>query len=128
LYPSHYSVGLTNTYIFETFTFRSADGRLAELKPGGKNIPVTWQNRNEFIALAEHYRLNEFNSQTEALCRGVASIIPLHELFIFTWQELEFRVCAHAGVDLELLASRTEYPFGDHYEIVLDINVNLLQS
>lgn len=96
-------------YIFETFSFQSADGRNVELKPGGKNIPVTWQNRYEFTNLAEQYRLNEFNLQTEAICRGVASIIPIHLLSTFTWQELEFRVCGRAGVDLDLLQRRTDY-------------------
>jgi hypothetical protein len=30
-----------NELIFETFTTRTTDGRVIELKPGGKHIPVT---------------------------------------------------------------------------------------
>jgi hypothetical protein len=31
-----------NNLIFETFTTRTTDGRIVELKPGGKHIPVTY--------------------------------------------------------------------------------------
>jgi len=99
-----------NDYIFETFTTTSSDGRQVELlKPSGKQVPVTWQNRNEFIQLVEQYRLNEFQLQTDAIFRGVASVIPHQLLFIFTWQELEYLVCGRPGVDLEALQTHAQY-------------------
>lgn len=33
--------------VMENFTALSLDDREVELKPGGKNIPVTWDNRLE---------------------------------------------------------------------------------
>lgn len=40
------SKGLTSgnfrDYIFETFTVKTSDGRVVELKPGGKNIAVEY--------------------------------------------------------------------------------------
>lgn len=33
--------------VMESFTALSLDDREVELKPGGKNIPVTWDNRLE---------------------------------------------------------------------------------
>lgn len=98
-----------NDYIFETFTTRSSSGKIIELKPGGSKIPVTWTNRNEYVTLLEQYRLNEFNTQTDSIFQGVASILPSYLLHLFTWQELEFRVCGNAGIDVHLLQKNTEY-------------------
>jgi len=96
-------------YIFETFTTQLSDGSRIELKMGGKDIPVTWKNRNEFISLIEQVRMNEFQSQTSAIAVGIASIIPIHSLFIFTWQELEFLVCSRPGIDISVLKKKTVY-------------------
>eukprot|EP01117_Protostelium_nocturnum_P010705 TRINITY_DN3855_c0_g1_i3.p1 TRINITY_DN3855_c0_g1~~TRINITY_DN3855_c0_g1_i3.p1 ORF type:complete len:2342 (+),score=837.04 TRINITY_DN3855_c0_g1_i3:2301-9326(+) len=98
-----------DSYIFETFSTQSTDGRTVELKPNGKNLAVNWGNRLEFASLVEQYKLNEFQLQTEAMYRGVASIIPLHLLYLFSWQELEYRVCGRPGVDLQSLQEHTEY-------------------
>lgn len=38
---------LFSDIVMENFTAVSLDNREVELKPGGKNIPVTWDNRFE---------------------------------------------------------------------------------
>eukprot|EP01114_Cavostelium_apophysatum_P020160 TRINITY_DN6682_c0_g1_i2.p1 TRINITY_DN6682_c0_g1~~TRINITY_DN6682_c0_g1_i2.p1 ORF type:complete len:907 (-),score=211.33 TRINITY_DN6682_c0_g1_i2:64-2784(-) len=98
-----------NDYIFETFATQSASGKVVELKPGGAAVPVTWENRAEFVTLVEQYRINEFHLQTETIKQGIASVVPIHFLSLFTWQELELRVCGRPGVDLEYLQRHTEY-------------------
>eukprot|EP01119_Soliformovum_irregulare_P010328 TRINITY_DN2538_c2_g1_i2.p1 TRINITY_DN2538_c2_g1~~TRINITY_DN2538_c2_g1_i2.p1 ORF type:complete len:2760 (-),score=753.14 TRINITY_DN2538_c2_g1_i2:11-8005(-) len=98
-----------NDIIFETMTTQSADGRVVELKPGGTNVAVTWQNRMEFVSLVEQYRMNEFNLQIDAIARGLSSVVPIHLLSLFSWQELEFRVCGRPGIDLDMLEKHTEY-------------------
>jgi len=34
----------------------NSDGKEVELKEGGRNIPVTYENRLEFVKLAEDYK------------------------------------------------------------------------
>lgn len=43
---------------------------------------------------------------------GLGSIIPLNNLKLFLWQELEYRVCGNPGIDLVLLKKHTRYRGG----------------
>jgi hypothetical protein len=49
------------------------------------------------------FRLGEFKQQVEAIKRGLATIVPLRLLPLFTWQELEMMVPhlfrSHSQVD-----------------------------
>jgi len=91
------------------FTTTSSDGRTIELLEGGKNIKVTWQNRLEYVNLVEKYRLNEFKTQTESMRQGLATMVPIQLLSLFTWQELELSVCGKREVSIELLKENTTY-------------------
>jgi len=82
------------------------------LKPNGDKIQVTWENRKEYVQLLEEYRLNEFNTQVDAIKRGLATIVPIALLPLFTWQELELMVCGKREIDLELLKANTVYKHG----------------
>lgn len=54
----------------------------------------------------EQYRLKEFKPQIDAIQRGLRSIVPTHMLALFTWKELELKICGRPGVDIELLKVR----------------------
>ena len=95
--------------IFETFTTRSSDGRIVELKPGGASCQVTWENRALFTVLVENYRLHEFRLQTEAIARGIQTIFPSSLLCYLSWQQLEHRVCGDPDFDIDLLKRHTRY-------------------
>eukprot|EP01132_Coremiostelium_polycephalum_P002496 gene2496-3088_t len=95
--------------IFENFVAKSIDNSLVELVPEGKNIKVSWDNRLEYGSALEHYKLTEYKLQIDSMVKGVASILPLHLLNIFTWQEIELRVCGMPGVDIKLLKKHTRY-------------------
>ena len=95
--------------IFETFTTTSSDGNIVELKQDGKNCKVTWENRIEFTTLVEQYRLNEFKLQTDAIAKGIQCIIPSYYLGLFSWQQLESRVCGDPNFDIDLLKRKTIY-------------------
>jgi len=96
-------------YITNNFVTTSSDGREVEIKENGKNIPVTFHNRKEYVQLVEQYRLNEFNSQLQAIRRGLATIVPVPLLPLFTWQELEMMVCGKREIDLDYLKANTKY-------------------
>lgn len=50
-----------------------------------------------------------FQFKVEAIRRGLASVIPIEHLRLFTWDELEEFVCGRKEVDIDLLESCTEY-------------------
>lgn len=59
------------------FVTQSSDGREVPVKPGGSSIRVTFENRFEYCQLVEEYRLHEFDSQVDAIAKGVGTIVPL---------------------------------------------------
>ncbi|ETO06653.1 hypothetical protein RFI_30739, partial [Reticulomyxa filosa] len=71
-----------------------------------------WENRKEYVQYLEQYRLNEFSTQVDAIRRGLATIVPIALLPLFTWQELELMVCGKHEIDLELLRANTVYKYG----------------
>ena len=94
---------------YETFTTFSSDQREIELKPGGNDIPVDFDNRLERCDLIEQYRLHEFDDQAAAVRQGIACIVPHHFLALFTWEQLEKMVCGRPTIDLKLLKSMASY-------------------
>lgn len=45
----------------------------------------------------------------EAIRRGLASVVPIDHLRLFSWDELEVFVCGRKEVDIDLLEACTEY-------------------
>jgi len=79
------------------------------LCPGGSAIDLTFDNRAEYCDLVERYHLHEFDQQAAAVRAGLGTIVPLHLLNLFTWDQLEMMVCGSADIDVKLLESCTEY-------------------
>jgi hypothetical protein len=94
---------------FLTFTCMTADDRTIELEPDGSKREVTFENRMEYCDLVERYRLHEFDVQVEALRAGLATVVPMRLLSLFTWDQLEMMVCGQSQVDISLLRSVAEY-------------------
>lgn len=92
-----------------TFTTTSSDGREIELVEGGKNLPVTWDNRKQYTQLVEKYRVEEFEPHVKALVSGLTSVIPVPPLFLFSAQELAFRITGIQGFDIATLKKHAEY-------------------
>ena len=55
-----------------------------ELKPGGRNIPVTEENKMEYIELVIHWRLNSrIKTQMDCIVQGFKDVIPLDYIKVF---------------------------------------------
>lgn len=64
--------------------------RLVELKPGGKDIPVTNDNKIEYIHLLSDYKLNtQIHQQVIAFRNGIASVINPDILKLFNFHEFQ---------------------------------------
>lgn len=71
--------------------------QVVELKPGGKDIPVTTANRIAYIHLVADYRLNkQIRPHCLAFRQGLANVVNLEWLRMFDQQELQVHCTAHA--------------------------------
>ncbi|KAK8398901.1 hypothetical protein O3P69_004178 [Scylla paramamosain] len=89
------------------FTTTSAAGHDVPLSPRHNRITIT--NRHEYVRLALNYRLHEFDAQVTAVRCGMARVIPVPLLSLFTPYELETMVCGSPDIPLNLLKSVATY-------------------
>ena len=83
--------GLFRSIVPRVLRFKTAltDMREVELIPGGRSVEVTLENCEEYRRRLIATRLGEASAQIAALRAGLAEVIPLPLLQLFTWQETE---------------------------------------
>jgi len=96
----------------QRFVTMTSDGREIELKPGGANVNVTFDNRFEYVELEENYRLHEFDLAVSHMRKGLGTIVPVHLLSLFTGVELETLVCGSREISIDFLRRHTDYSRG----------------
>jgi len=101
-----------NFIVYETFTTALSNGDVIELCPDGKQIDVTFDNKEEFIAAVIRQRLNESNKQIEHMKRGLNMICQHRILSLFTCYDLEKMICGDPNIDIELLRAHSIYQGG----------------
>ncbi|KAG8235149.1 hypothetical protein J437_LFUL015189 [Ladona fulva] len=70
---------------------------------------ITSSNRHEYVKLALQYRLHEFDEQVAAVREGMAKVVPVPLLSLFSGYELETMVCGSPDIPLSLLKSVATY-------------------
>lgn len=99
--------------ITETFSIEAEDygeQKVIDLKPGGRDIPVTEENKSEYVRLVVEYRLiNSIQEQLDHFLEGFHDIIPKDVIAIFDEQELELLISGMPDIDFEDWRSNTEY-------------------
>ena len=87
--------------------------RRLDLKPDGANIPVTKDNREEFVLRYVSWILvDSIKSQWEAFESGVMRIMEDASLDLFLPEELELLVVGSGVLDFKALESNTVYEGG----------------
>ncbi|CAL1705751.1 unnamed protein product [Somion occarium] len=88
------------------------------LVPNGEQIPVTRENRLQYIYLVSHYKLNkQIRKQSDAFFDGLSQMIDPKWLRMFNQQELQVLLGGvDSPVDLDDLRKHTNYGglFEDH--------------
>ncbi|PSR73718.1 hypothetical protein PHLCEN_2v10437 [Hermanssonia centrifuga] len=101
------------------------------LMPDGEQIPVTRENRLQYIYLVSHYRLNkQIKKQSDAFFEGLSEMIDPKWLRMFNQQELQILLGGvNSPIDLDDLRSHTQYGglYGDH-EPTIQIFWKVVQS
>lgn len=75
---------------------------IVDLKPNGRDIPVTDANKEEYIKLYAEYRIyGRISRKIDAFVDGFTSVIPKGHLKPFTSSELDIIICGVPQIDIE---------------------------
>lgn len=86
-----------------------------ELKPDGANIPLTDENKDEYISLVIQWRfVSRVQEQMNAFLEGFNALIPPTLVKIFDEHELELLMCGILHIDVKDWKQNTLYK-GDYH-------------
>ncbi|XP_058465564.1 probable E3 ubiquitin-protein ligase HERC2 [Malaya genurostris] len=89
------------------FSTPSAKGH--EVPLSTRFTKITPENRKEYVKLALHYRIHEFDEQVKAVRDGMSKVIPVPLLSLFSAVELQAMVCGSPDIPLCLLKTVATY-------------------
>lgn len=101
-------LGYELTFSVEVREFGVTEVR--ELKPNGANVPVTEENKHEYVRLVCQEKMTgSIRKQLNAFLEGFYDIIPKRLISIFNEQELELLISGLPNIDIDDLKASTEY-------------------
>ncbi|TDL26261.1 hypothetical protein BD410DRAFT_895667 [Rickenella mellea] len=96
------------TFITEVDEFGKRD--IIPLKEGGASVPVTQDNKREYVQLSAQYRLySSIKDQIESLLGGFYEVVPKELISIFNEQEVELLISGTPDIDVDEWRAATEY-------------------
>ncbi|KAF9466383.1 HECT-domain-containing protein [Collybia nuda] len=99
--------------IDETFTTveeRFGEMVTIELKPGGADVPVTEENKKEYVEHVVDYRISKrVKEQFEAFMSGFSELIPQDLITVFDERELELLIGGMSEIDVDDWTKFTDY-------------------
>ncbi|KAJ7761524.1 hypothetical protein DFH07DRAFT_815291 [Mycena maculata] len=97
----------------ETFTMteeRFGEHVTIELKPDGGDVPVTEENKKEYVDAVVSYRISRrVKSQFDAFMEGLLELIPSELINVFDERELELLIGGMAEIDMDDWTKFTDY-------------------
>ncbi|KAH8102838.1 ubiquitin-protein ligase [Cristinia sonorae] len=99
--------------IDETFTTteeRFGEMVTVELKPGGGDVPVTEENKKEYVNCVVEYRISKrVKEQFDAFMSGFSELIPQDLVNVFDERELELLIGGMSEIDVDDWSKFTDY-------------------
>ncbi|EDV26919.1 uncharacterized protein TRIADDRAFT_22479, partial [Trichoplax adhaerens] len=92
-----------------------------DLKPNGKDIPVTEKNKKEYIDLVIKWRFaSRIKSQMDKFLEGFRELVSLERLRIFDEREIELLMCGMGDIDVHDWRRNTNYKngYGDQHLVI----------
>ncbi|XP_013386514.1 E3 ubiquitin-protein ligase HECW2 [Lingula anatina] len=106
-------LGLDLTFSVDEEMFGQLTER--ELKPNGKNIPVTEKNKKDYIDRMVQWRVERcVKEQTEYLLRGFYEVLDSRFISVFDARELELVMAGTVEIDVIDWRKNSEYRGGYH--------------
>ncbi|USP81000.1 hypothetical protein yc1106_08274 [Curvularia clavata] len=99
---------ITETFSVEVEAF--GEMQTVDLIENGRNIPVTEDNKHEYVRLVtEHRLLGAVQEQLEHFLKGFHDIVPAELVSIFSEQELELLISGLPDINVDDWKNNTEY-------------------
>ncbi|KAF1851993.1 uncharacterized protein K460DRAFT_401991 [Cucurbitaria berberidis CBS 394.84] len=99
---------ITETFSVEVEAF--GEMQVVDLLENGQNIPVTEDNKHEYIRLITEHRLTgAVQEQLEHFLKGFHDIVPAELVSIFSEQELELLISGLPDINVDDWKNNTEY-------------------
>jgi len=99
--------------VYQTFSAeneRFGEQEIVDLKPDGRNIEVTDENKKEYVELVATWRIaKRIQEQFEAFHFGFNELIPQELINVFDERELELLIGGIADIDVEDWKKHTDY-------------------
>jgi E3 ubiquitin ligase SMURF1/2/E3 ubiquitin-protein ligase NEDD4 len=88
-----------------------------ELIEGGSDIPVTDDNKHEYLELSlRHRMLDSIMPQLQSFLKGFYEVLPPDLVSVFDYQELELLMCGLPTLDMDDWKRHTEY-LGEYHRL-----------
>ena len=97
------------------------DGQLevVDLIPNGRNIPVTDENKKQYIQeKLKWVMVTSISEQLAALIQGIFSVVPKELLSVFDHQELELLMCGIPEINVEDWRKNTQYITASNGDVI----------
>ncbi|XP_076258464.1 putative E3 ubiquitin-protein ligase HERC1 isoform X2 [Rhynchophorus ferrugineus] len=125
--------GVTAEYFYEviplqTFEGQSCTGKIVPITHGGKNIPLTFENRAQYYEQAIKFRMREFDLQVASIREGMSGIVPVPLLSLMTADHLEQLVCGMSHISISVLKKIVRYRELDENNQLVKWLWNILES
>jgi len=99
--------------VFEVSWMELGEEKRIELKPGGADIPVTKDNKEEYVLRYVRWLLvDSIHQQWDAFEKGVMTVMESASLDLFLPEELELLVVGSPDLDFDALEGNTKYEGG----------------
>lgn len=99
---------ITETFSVEVDDF--GESQVIDLVENGRNIPVTEDNKEEYVQrVVEHRLVTSVKEQLDHFLQGFHDIIPADLISIFNEQELELLISGLPEIDVDEWKNNTEY-------------------
>jgi hypothetical protein len=89
--------------------YPNSAGESTPLVDGGADIAVTFDSCIEFTERAQKMRVEEARAQVNCIRSGMATAVPVDRMALWSWRDLERRVCGEPTVDMGLLRKYAKY-------------------
>ncbi|KAF7288526.1 E3 ubiquitin-protein ligase [Mycena chlorophos] len=95
---------------FSTTEERFGEHVTIELKPGGEDIPVTEENKKEYVDAVVSYRIaRRVKGQFDAFMEGLLELVPTELINVFDERELELLIGGMSEIDMDDWTKFTDY-------------------
>lgn len=95
-----------------TWTCRSLDDELHELRPNGRSQHVEFAELGAYIQALRAQKIAETRLQVKRIVQGLSLLVPAAYLHCLTGEELKLIICGRPRVDVDLLKKHTKYSGG----------------